>query len=66
VARGEATAASDLDLLVDFDGPTTFDRFMGLKLFLEDTLRTKVDLVTRSALKPRIRDHILAEAARVA
>ncbi len=66
VARGEATAASDLDVLVDFDGPATFDRFMGLKVFLEDSFGTKVDLVTRPALKPRIRDRILAEARRVA
>jgi uncharacterized protein len=66
VARGEATAASDLDVLVDFDGPATFDRFMGLKVFLEDTFGRKVDLVTRPALKPRIRDRILAEARRVA
>ena len=66
VARNEATEVSDLDVLVDFDGPATFDRFMGLKLFLEDTFGTKVDLVTRPALKPRIRDRILAEARRVA
>ncbi len=66
VARGEATAASDIDVLVDFDGPATFDRFMGLKLLLEDTMGRKVDLVTRPALKPRIRDRILAEARRVA
>ena len=66
VARNEATEASDLDILVDFDGPATFDRFMGLKLFFEDTFGTKVDLVTRPALKPRIRDRILAEARRVA
>lgn len=66
VARGEATAASDLDVLVDFEGPATFDRFMGLKLFLEDAFGRRVDLVTRPALKPRIRDRILAEARRVA
>ena len=55
VARNEATAQSDVDVLVDFDGPATFDAFMGLKLLLEDTLRTRVDLVTRAALKPRLR-----------
>lgn len=66
VARGEATDASDLDLLVDFVGPATFDGFMGLKLFLEDTLGVRVDLVTRAALKPRLRPRIEAEARRVA
>jgi predicted nucleotidyltransferase len=66
VARGEATEASDIDVLVDFEGPATFDGFMGLKLFLEDNLGVKVDLVTRAALKPRLRERIEAEARRVA
>ncbi len=66
VARGEASATSDLDVLVDFVGLATFDGFMGLKLFLEDSLGVKVDLVTRAALKPRLRSRIEAEARRVA
>jgi predicted nucleotidyltransferase len=66
VARGSATEASDLDVLVDFVGPATFDGFMGLKLFLEDHLGVRVDLVTRAALKPRLRARIEAEARRVA
>lgn len=66
VARDEATAASDIDLLVDFEGPATFDGFMGLKLFLEDTLGVKVDLVTRAALKPRLKSRIETESRRVA
>lgn len=66
LARGEATEASDLDVLVDFVGPATLDGFMGLKLFLEDDLGVKVDLVTRAALKPRFRERIEAEALRVA
>ena len=66
VARGEATDQSDLDLLVDFVGTPTFDGFMGLKLFLEDALGVRIDLVTRAALKPRLRARIEAEARRVA
>jgi predicted nucleotidyltransferase len=66
VARDEARDTSDLDVLVDFVGPATFDRFMGLKLFLEDNLGLKVDLVTRAALKPRLRERIETEARRVA
>lgn len=66
VVRDEATAASDLDVLVDFDGAATFDRFMGLKLFLEDSLGVRVDLVTRAALRPRLRSRIESEARRVA
>jgi uncharacterized protein len=66
VARGEASATSDLDVLVDFEGPATFDGFMGLKSFLEDALGMKVDLVTRAALKPRLRARVESEARRVA
>ena len=60
-ARSEATAASDVDLLVEFDNKT-FDNYMDLKFFLEDLLGRPVDLVLRDAVKPRLREPILAEA----
>jgi predicted nucleotidyltransferase len=66
LARGEARPDSDVDLLVEFDGSPTFDRFMDLKFFLEDLLRRRVDLVTRAALKPRLRPIIERESIRVA
>jgi predicted nucleotidyltransferase len=66
VARDEAGALSDVDVLVDFRGPATFDAFMDLKLRLEAWLGARVDLVTRKALRPRIRARIEAEAIRVA
>jgi predicted nucleotidyltransferase len=66
VARGDATADSDVDLLVRFDGPATFDRFMELKLFLEDLLEVRVDLVTEKAMRPRVRAQVEGELMRVA
>jgi predicted nucleotidyltransferase len=66
VARGEAVAGSDVDLLVEFQGPPTFARFMDLKFLLEDTLHARVDLVTRNALRAPLRPHIESEARRVA
>lgn len=36
VARDEAGPDSDVDLVVEFEGPTTFDGHMGLLVFLED------------------------------
>ena len=66
VARGDASEVSDLDLLVDFVDRATFDSYMGLKLFIEDSLCVKVDLVTRTSVKPRLRARIEAEAQRVA
>ncbi|MFL5384418.1 MAG: nucleotidyltransferase family protein [Longimicrobiaceae bacterium] len=64
VARDEATAASDVDVLVEF-GRATFDGYMGLKFFLEDLLGRPVDLATLRSLRPRMRDRVLREAVDV-
>jgi uncharacterized protein len=61
--RNEATATSDVDLLVEFDHKT-FDNYMDLKFFLEDLFGRPVDLVLKNAVKPRLREPILAEAVR--
>ncbi len=66
VARDQAGADSDLDVLVEFEGRATFDRYMGLKLFLEDLIGCRVDLVTRKALRPRLRSSVDRDAVRVA
>ena len=65
-ARGDARPDSDLDFLVDFEGPATFDRYMGLKLYLEDLLLHKVDLVTEKSLKTALRGNVEADLIRVA
>jgi len=51
-ARGEADAGSDWDFLVEFASKPGFANFMGLKCALEDALEAKVDLLSRSAVKP--------------
>jgi predicted nucleotidyltransferase len=66
VARGTATDTSDLDVLVEFEGRADFERFMGLKLYLEDHLGASVDLVTSAALRERLRLRIEGEALDVA
>ncbi len=38
-ARGEATDKSDIDVLVEFDGELTFDKYMDLKFFIEDLFK---------------------------
>jgi uncharacterized protein len=65
VARGEGTASSDIDLLVELE-PKTFDAYMDVKLFLEKVLGRRVDLVLADAVKPRLRSVILAEAVHAA
>jgi hypothetical protein len=66
VARNESTADSDLDFLVEFEGPATFDLYMDLKFFLEDLFDRPVDLVTKRSLKPQLSQAILEDAIRVA
>jgi hypothetical protein len=65
-ARNESRSDSDVDILVEFDAPPDFDRYMDLKFFLEDLLGTRVDLGTWRNLKPRIRPSVAQEAIHVA
>jgi predicted nucleotidyltransferase len=65
-ARADAHPGSDWDLLVEFSPPPDFNRFMGLKLFLEDRLGAKVDLLSLTACKPRFLEAIRPELQRVA
>jgi len=62
IVRGEARPDSDIDILVEFKGPATFDCYMDLKFFLEELLDRRVDLVTHKALKPRLRPSVEREA----
>ncbi|MEK6742923.1 MAG: nucleotidyltransferase family protein [Nitrospirota bacterium] len=61
VARNEAAATSDVDILVEFEQPVDFFEFIDLKEYLEKLLGRRVDLVTVKALKPQLKEHILKE-----
>lgn len=62
VARGEADAWSDLDLLVQMEpGRSLFD-LGGLQYELERLLGCPVDVVTEQGLKARIRERVLRDA----
>lgn len=65
VARGQAGAESDLDILVEYAKTPGLFGFLDLKEYLEDLLSRPVDLVTVNALKKQLREKILAEAVRV-
>jgi hypothetical protein len=58
VARDEAGPTSDVDVLVEFQGPATLDAYVDLKRLLERVLGRRVDLVTQGALKPLVRPHV--------
>jgi len=61
-ARDEARDDSDVDLLVEFKRPIGMFEFVRLQRELGDRIGRRVELVTRAALKPQLRDRILAEA----
>jgi uncharacterized protein len=60
VVRGDTSASSDIDVLVDLEVPT-FDRYMDLKFDLEREFGVPVDLVMRETLKERLRPAIEGE-----
>lgn len=59
VARGLATAESDVDILVDMDLSYDLLDFLRFKQELESRLQKKVDVVEYRAIKPLIRENIL-------
>lgn len=64
-ARGEQTAESDIDILVDYKEGTSLLTLGGLQYTLSELFKTKVDLVMKKALKNRIGKHILSEVVYV-
>jgi uncharacterized protein len=62
VARNEAIATSDLDMLVTFIHTPGIFAFLDLKEYLESLFKCRVDLVTKNALKKPLRQQILQEA----
>ncbi len=57
-ARGESHEESDIDLLVVFDKKTNYFDYMVLKDELEDSLGSKVDLVSERNIIPYFREYI--------
>lgn len=59
-AREEQTQKSDVDVLVEFEiEQETFDNYMGLKFFLEDNFKRKVDVVILDSIKESLRKSIM-------
>lgn len=64
-ARDQLGPDSDVDILVQFEGPATSKRYFGVQFHLEDLLGHPVDLVTDKALRPELRPYIEDEAMNV-
>lgn len=62
MARGDANATSDVDILVDLEPGRTLLDLGALLMDLQDLLQRKVDALTEPALHPRIRERVMREA----
>ena len=60
--RGDQKKRSDLDILVEFEEPISLLEFVALERYVSELTGVKVDLVMKTALKPRIGKHILRDA----
>lgn len=65
VSKGENIESSDIDLLVEFSKPIGLFKFIELEDYLSELLGKKVDLVTKNALKPAIKDDVLRDVVYV-
>ncbi len=65
VARNEAGPDSDIDVLVEFDGETTFSRYAKLYDALEEILPRRVDLAIASSIRPVLREGVEEDAYEV-
>ncbi|MGH2584230.1 MAG: nucleotidyltransferase family protein, partial [Dehalococcoidia bacterium] len=61
VARDEAGADSDVDLLVEFDRPVGLFAFFDLQEYLEGLFGSRVDLGTPDGLKERIKPSVMQD-----
>jgi len=65
IDRGEASPASDVDVLVHLNDHATLLDQIALKHDLEDLLGCTVDVVDDEAVHPALRDDVLAQAVAV-
>jgi predicted nucleotidyltransferase len=65
VARGDAGLDSDIDILVELQRPAGLLKYARLQNYLAGLLGRKVDLVSRSDVRPELRERVTAESVRV-
>jgi predicted nucleotidyltransferase len=61
-AKGNISADSDVDLLIEPEKDFTIFKMLKLEEEISETIKRKVDLVEYSALKPSIRKEVLLSA----
>jgi hypothetical protein len=61
-ARGDTSAGSDIDFLVDLDPDRSLMDLGGLLMDLQELLQARVDVATEAMLRPKVRERALADA----
>ena len=61
IVRGEQKRRSDIDILVEFEKVPDLLKFINLERYLSRLLKKKVDLVSKKAIRPELKDMILSE-----
>ncbi|HEY8999705.1 MAG TPA: nucleotidyltransferase family protein [Mucilaginibacter sp.] len=61
-AKGNTTANSDIDLLIEPENNFTLFKMLQLEQEISQLINRKVDLVEYSALKPSIKNEVLRSA----
>ena len=65
-AENSHNSQSDIDILVGFKkGNKDLFNFINLKLYLEELLHNRVDLVNRDGIKPALKNKILKQVIQV-
>jgi len=64
-ARHRQKDGSDVDILVEFEESPDLFTFLQFEAQLEKLLKIKVDLVTKQALRPELKERILNEVVYV-
>ena len=65
VARGQATAHSDVDIVADVPLSVDVLKLMEIELHLRRLLNTEVDVVPRGEIRRELRDRVLSESVPV-
>lgn len=60
-SRGDQSRKSDIDMLVELSQPISLFKFVELQDYLSKILKRKVDLTTKDALKPAIKQEVLKD-----
>ena len=64
-ARGELHDSSDVDVLVHFEDSADLIDFVGLSHFLEEKLKSKVDIVPQADIRQELKESILQETIHI-